>query len=175
MATRHTYRSNVPSEMGRDAFLAVFGGVYEHSPWIAAQAWDQGLTAAADTAEGLHAVLSDVVAQAGLEPQNALLRAHPDLAGKLALAGDLTAESGAEQAGAGLDRCSPAELDAFQALNRQYRARFGFPFIVAVAGLDRADILDAFRQRVDNDAETEFDEALRQVHRIALLRLRRID
>ena len=102
----------------------------------------------------------------------ALLRAHPDLAGKLAVEGELTAESTSEQAGAGLERCSPEEFEEFQRLNDAYTARFGFPFILAVKGYDRAGILAAFRRRVGHDRATELREALDQVHRIARLRLR---
>jgi 2-oxo-4-hydroxy-4-carboxy-5-ureidoimidazoline decarboxylase len=99
-----------------------------------------------------------------------LLRAHPDLAGKLALA-DLTASSQSEQKGAGLDQCTPDELARFTELNELYKHKFGFPFIFAVKGFHRTDILDAFERRVKNDAETEFNEAIEQVHRIAKLRL----
>jgi 2-oxo-4-hydroxy-4-carboxy-5-ureidoimidazoline decarboxylase len=111
------------------------------------------------------------VEASGEAAQLALLRAHPDLAGKLALRGELTAESTSEQAGAGIDHCSPEEYDEFQRLNRRYTARFGFPFILAVKGYDRAGILEAFRCRVTNAPATEFREALDQVHRIARLRL----
>ena len=100
-----------------------------------------------------------------------LRRAHPDLAGLLAVSGGLTAASSAELAGAGLDLCTPEEFSAFTELNTRYSEKFGFPFIVAVRGLDRAGILDRFRQRVEHDQDTEFDEALSQVHRIARLRI----
>ncbi|TVQ55750.1 MAG: 2-oxo-4-hydroxy-4-carboxy-5-ureidoimidazoline decarboxylase [Rhodobacteraceae bacterium] len=163
------FRRDPPSALDRGGFLARYGGVYEHSPWIAAAVWDAG--AAQDAVEPLAEAMAAVVEQAGRERQFALLRAHPDLAGRLALAGELTAESAAEQAGAGLDRCSPEELARFQRLNGAYVARFGFPFIIAVRGLDRAEILDVFARRVAADPEAEFREALDQVHRIAALRL----
>ena len=102
----------------------------------------------------------------------ALIKAHPDLAGRLALAKRLTADSLQEQGSAGLDRLTPEDLAKFTALNDSYRAKFGFPFIIAVKGLDRQAILAAFAARLGNDADSEFDEALRQVDRIALLRLR---
>lgn len=159
-----------PGALPRDAFVARFGGVYEHSPWVAGAVRDSG--AVPDDAEGLAAAMADVVEAAGEAAQLALLRAHPDLAGKLAVRGGLTPESGTEQASAGLDRCTPAEFAEFQRLNEAYRARFGFPFIIAVRGLDRAAILDAFRHRIGNDRASEFREALDQVHRIARLRLR---
>jgi OHCU decarboxylase len=158
--------------MGREAFIARFGGVFELSPWIAAGAWDAGLGADADTADGLHAALCRVLDGAPRERRLALIRAHPDLAGKLALAGGLTAESTGEQASAGLDRCTPEEYARFQALNDAYKARFGFPFIMAVRGRGRAEILEAFERRVANEPEVERETALAQIERIALLRLR---
>ena len=161
-----------PRSLDRAAFVARFGGIYEHSAWIAEALFERGLTAAEDSAEGLQAAMAALVEAAGREAKLALLRAHPDLAGKLAVAGALTADSTAEQAGAGLDRCSPEEFERFQALNARYRARFGFPFILAVKGKRRAEILEAFESRVENPPETEFATALEQVHRIALLRLK---
>ena len=146
-------------------FVARFGGVYEHSPWIAEDAARNGPPA--DPAAAMRAIV-DAAPRAA---QLVLLRAHPDLAGRLAVAGELTADSSAEQAGAGLDRCTPGEFAEFQELNARYRDRFGFPFILAVRGHDRASILAAFRRRIDNEPETEFREALGQVHRIAALRI----
>ncbi|MDF2232659.1 2-oxo-4-hydroxy-4-carboxy-5-ureidoimidazoline decarboxylase [Albimonas sp. CAU 1670] len=160
-----------PAEMPRDAFVATFGGVYEHSPWVAERAWDQGLGEETATAGGLSGALHAQVTAASHAERLALLRAHPDLAGKLALAGGLTAESSAEQAGAGLDQCTPEELAEFQDLNARYQARFGFPYILAVKGRRREQILENFRARVDEEPEAEFEEAIEQVRRIALLRL----
>jgi 2-oxo-4-hydroxy-4-carboxy-5-ureidoimidazoline decarboxylase len=166
--------SPLPRALDREAFLARFGGVYEHSPWIAAARFDAGLDARHDTAEGLSEALAAIVEAAPEAARLALLRAHPDLAGRLAVAGALTASSAAEQAGAGLDRCTPEQFARFTALNAAYTARFGFPFIIAVRGLDRARILAAFETRAANDPATEFATALAQVHRIALLRLRQL-
>jgi OHCU decarboxylase len=161
--------------MAKSDFVEVFGGVYEHSPWIAAQAWSNRLTSEHDTASGLHGAMAAVVDAADHPAKLELLRAHPDLAGKLAVRGELTDDSTSEQAGAGLDQCSAAEFAEFQALNERYKAKFEFPFILAVRGRGRGEILDNFRRRVDNDVEAEFAEALRQVHRIAALRLNQID
>ncbi len=158
-----------PGSLDREGFLARYGGVYEHSAWIAAAIWDEG--AAMGDMATLSAAMAARVEAAGQEAQLALLRAHPDLAGKLALRGALTAESSSEQAGAGLDRCSADEFEEFQRLNDAYQARFRFPFILAVRGHDRAAILHAFRRRAGNDRATEFREALDQVHRIARNRL----
>ncbi|EGY00845.1 hypothetical protein AZA_89183 [Nitrospirillum viridazoti Y2] len=156
----------------RDAFVARFGGVFEHSPWIAEAAWDAGLPAGAGTADGLHAALVTQFRAASREKRLGVLLAHPDLAGRLAVRGELTAESTAEQASAGLDKCTPEEYARFQELNDAYKARFGFPFILAVRGLTRAAILENFESRVANDTETEFATATAQVERIALLRLK---
>jgi 2-oxo-4-hydroxy-4-carboxy-5-ureidoimidazoline decarboxylase len=157
--------------LSRDAFIARFGGIFEHSPWIAAGAYDAGLGPETATAEGLHAALCRVLDAAERGAKLALLNAHPDLAGKLALARQLTADSTAEQAGAGLDRLTPDELARFTALNDAYKARFGHPFIIAVKGLDKNAILAAFEQRIGHSPAVEFEAALDQVKRIALLRL----
>ncbi|MDY0871064.1 2-oxo-4-hydroxy-4-carboxy-5-ureidoimidazoline decarboxylase [Dongia rigui] len=161
----------VPTSLTRDAFVATFGRVYEHSPWIAEALYDRGLAAAHETLDGLAAAMREVVEDGGATRQLALLRAHPDLAGKLAMAGELTSESRGEQASAGLDRCSAAEFARFQQLNTLYTRRFGFPFILAVKGKTRAEILAAFETRVAHDPAVEFRTALDQVHRIAYLRL----
>ena len=163
-----------PSEMDREDFIAVFGHVYEKSPWIVEQAWDQGLASTEDSPEGLHRTLVAIVEEAGPELQLRLLCAHPDLAGKLGVAGVLTDKSRSEQTGAGLDRCTKAEYAEFQSLNQSYTKQFGFPFILAVRGRNKAQVLENFRNRVDCDRDDEFAEALRQVHRIARLRLQEI-
>lgn len=164
-------RRYMPSRMTRDDFMDVFGGVYEHSPWIAEAVYADGLTGTQDTVAGLHNSLRTATDDADDDRKLALLRAHPDLAGKLAVSGELTAESTSEQASAQLDKCTPEEFTEFQSLNDRYKDTFGFPYILAVRGRNRQEILKNFRTRVDNDAETEFAEALKQVHRIALLRI----
>ena len=155
--------------MNREDFVERFGGVFEHSSWVAEGAWDAGLNL--DSASNLHARMCAVLRSAPREQRLGVLNAHPDLAGRLALAGVLTADSTAEQASAGLDKCSPEEFARLQALNDAYKAKFGFPFIMAVKRRTRAEIIRAFEERVNNDAETEFTTALAQVERIALLRL----
>ena len=157
--------------MSRDDYVARFGGVFEHSPWIAERAYDAGGLQETPTAEGVHVALVGQFRAATASEQLGVLRAHPDLAGKLAIAGDLTEESRNEQAGAGLDRLSADEHARFTALNTAYTDKFGFPFIIAVKGLTKDDILAAFESRIDNTPEQEFETALRQVERIALLRL----
>ena len=160
-----------PSEMDRDTFVAEFGGIFEHSPWIANGAHALELGPTHDTATGVHSALARVFRAASQEQRLGVLTAHPDLAGKLAAAGKLTAESTSEQAGAGLDMLTDEERETFQALNAQYVARHGFPFIIAVRDYDKTSILAAFHQRIENDRATEFAEACKQVERIAELRL----
>lgn len=150
------------------AFNAAFGGVFEHSPWVAARAFAAGPFASVDA---LHRAMLQVVHDAPHAEQLQLLRAHPELAGKAAIRGELTADSTHEQSGAGLDRCSPEEFAQITALNARYNATFGFPFIVAVKGLDRAAILREFARRADNPVDIEFAEALKQVARITRFRL----
>jgi OHCU decarboxylase len=163
-----------PSRLTRALFVERFGGVYEHTPAIAAAAYDAGLTSGADTAEGLARAMAAVAANGSAEQKRALIQAHPDLAGKLAVAKSLTAESTSEQASAGLDRLTGDELRRFTALNDAYRARFGFPFIMAVKCRSKADILAAFERRLAHDADAETKTALGEIDRIAALRLKDI-
>lgn len=160
-----------PSRLDREAFIARFGDLYESSPWIAAAAWDQGLGPEADSLDGLATRLAAVLNAADEDRQLGVIRAHPDLAGKAALAGALTDDSRNEQAGAGLDQCTPAELSRFTRLNAAYQARFAFPFVIAVKGKDRHAILAAFEARLDNTLDEERRMAIDQIHRIARLRL----
>ncbi len=171
MSVMSTLISPRPSGLDAGVFAARFGGIYEHSPWVAERALADGLVAGDDTVDGLAARLRRIVEAAGDQRQLALLRAHPELAGRLAMAGALTADSTSEQAAAGLDRCSPEEFARFTELNTRYCARFGHPFIIAVRGLTRPRILAAFERRVANPPATEFRTALDEVHKIARLRL----
>lgn len=154
--------------LGREAFIARLGAIYEHSPWVADDVWPLRPFAGVDE---LHAAMSKAVVDAGESAQLALLRAHPQLAGKAALRGELTADSTREQQGAGLDQCSPEEFAQLHALNTEYERRFGFPFILAVRGHTRASILANMAARIDHVREDEFAEALHQVDRIARFRL----
>jgi OHCU decarboxylase len=161
-----------PSRMDRQTFVGAFGGIFEHSPWIAERAFELELGPAHDSAGGLHNALCRMFRSASDDERLGVLKAHPDLAGKLAQAKRLTAESSAEQASAGLDALTDAERARFTTLNAGYVERFGFPFIIAVKGRSKGEILEAFEQRMANDRTTEFETACRQVERIALLRLR---
>ncbi|TKW65568.1 MAG: allantoinase PuuE [Paracoccus denitrificans] len=169
--TNPPQRYERPSEMERDRFVELYGGIFEHSPWIAERAFDLELGPAHDSAVGLHNALCRIFRSASEEERLGVLTAHPDLAGKLAQAKRLTAESTSEQASAGLDALTDAERAEFTRLNDDYVAKHGFPFIIAVRDHDKAGIMAAFRSRIDNDRATEFAEACRQVERIAALRL----
>jgi chitin deacetylase len=160
--------------MDQAAFVARFGGIFEHSPWIAERAWQMELGPAHDSAVGLHNALARAFRSGSAEERLAVLRAHPDLAGKLALARRLTPDSAAEQASAALDALTDAERAAFQRLNSAYVARHGFPFIIAVRDHTKASILAAFETRLAHDTATEFGLACAQVERIAALRLKDI-
>lgn len=156
----------------RAAFVTRYGDVFEHSPWVAEATWEAGLPGTQLTAEALHRAMVTALRNGTRDQQLALIRAHPDLAGRLAQAGRLTAESSREQASAGLDMLSDAERTRFTELNEAYKARFGMPFIMAVKGRSKAEILEAFERRLGNDAEAEFETALREIECIALLRLK---
>jgi 2-oxo-4-hydroxy-4-carboxy-5-ureidoimidazoline decarboxylase len=158
--------------MDKASFLDLYGGVFEHSPWIAAQVWGLGLPSG--ELQELHAAFSEVIRNADRGQQLALLRAHPQLASAIASGEELTAESRGEQRGAGLDQCSAAEFEEFEHLNSTYSDRFGFPFIIAVKGLGREQILEHFRSRLANASEDEFTEALEQVIRIGKFRLQEL-
>ena len=160
-----------PSQMTRDRFVSLYGGIFEHSAWIAEGAFDLELGRAHDTARGLQNALARVFRSASDDQRMGVLRAHPDLAGKLAAAKRLTAESTSEQASAGLDALTDAERETFTKLNTDYVAKHGFPFIIAVRDHDKASILAAFERRINNDTATEFAEACKQVERIAEFRL----
>lgn len=161
-----------PSRLSETDFVSRFGGVFEHSEWIAKRAFAGELSAANDTAIGLAAALTTVFREASANERLAVLNAHPDLAGKLAQAKRLTESSTSEQASAGLDALTDAERTRFTELNSAYVAKFGFPFIIAVRGRSKDDILAAFETRIGNDRDSELETACRQVERIALLRLK---
>ena len=167
-------RYDRPSEMTRDAFVDRYGSIFEHSPWIADRAFDLELGPMHDTATGLQNALARVFRTASADERLGVLTAHPDLAGKLAAAKRLTAESTSEQASAGLDALTDDERARFEDLNQRYTSKFGFPFIIAVRDHTKESILDAFERRIGQDRATEFEEACRQVERIADFRLKDI-
>ena len=149
-------------------FVAALGGIFEHSPWVPEAVAKLRPFAGA---EDLHAAMVNAVNASGQVAQLGLIRAHPNLAGKAARQGTLTAESTSEQKGAGLDRLTNAEFEEFHRLNNAYQSRFGFPFILAVRGHDKHSIMEAFRQRLNHNSGEEVIEALRQIALIARFRL----
>lgn len=167
----HVPQAFYPSRLELDDFTQLFGSVYEHSPWVAERAFKAELGPANDTQIGLHFALRTQFRLASHAERLAVLRAHPDLAGKLAAAKRLTAESTREQASAGLDALTDAERAHFTALNKTYTDKFGFPFIIAVKDNTKASILEAFETRIENEHDAEFATACRQVERIAELRI----
>ena len=157
------------NRLDRDEFVSRFGALYERSPWVAEAAWHESPFA---YPSGLHEAFVRAVHEAHQERQLSLIQAHPDLAGKAAVASGLTAESSAEQASAGLDRLSPEEYQAFTAMNAAYREKFGIPMIVCVREHDKASILRNAEGRLKNSYEEEFEAALVEISKIAALRLR---
>lgn len=164
----------MPCRMERAEFVQHFGGVFEHSAWIAERAFDLELGPAHNSAAGLHNALARMFRSASTAERLGVLNAHPDLAGKLAAAKRLTAESTSEQASAGLDALTDAERAQFTDMNTAYVAKHGFPFIIAVKDNTKDSILAAFQARIANDTETEFTTACKQVERIARIRLEQI-
>ncbi len=156
--------------MNADDFVQRYGGIYEHSPWVAERV-NLLLEDATPDTELLVRLMADCVDNASVDTQLELIRAHPDLAGKAQVAGELTADSTEEQSKAGLDQCTADEFERFQSLNDSYKEKFGFPFIMAVRESNRSQILDAFASRLDNDYNAEFETALQEIHKIARLRL----
>ena len=152
----------------REQFAAALGGIFEHSPWVAEAVFGQRPFA---TLAALHEAMKNVVRAVSDERKLALLRIHPDLAGKTALAGTMTADSKSEQGSAGLDRLSAQELKRFQALNDAYKAKFGFPFIVCVRRHTRDSIFHQFEIRLTNNVAAEYEAALAEIFRITALRL----
>lgn len=149
-------------------FVRLLGGIYEHSPWMAERTWQARPFA---DQEALLQAFRATLGKASKAEQLALIRAHPDLAGKMALQGELTVESSKEQASAGLDQCNAEELVRFTELNTAYKQKFAFPFIMAVKNATRAQILQGFEQRIHHSSQQEFATALAEINRIAGYRL----
>jgi OHCU decarboxylase len=153
----------------RAEFVRVVGPVFEHSPWITEAAWSKKPFA---DLENLHRALCEIVKNSGEEQQLALICAHPDLVGKIALAGQLTKESTSEQASAGLNKLLPEEIDLFQKQNAAYKNKFGFPFVICARLNKKAAILAGFEQRLNHSREQEIKTALEEIFKIAELRLK---
>jgi 2-oxo-4-hydroxy-4-carboxy-5-ureidoimidazoline decarboxylase len=154
--------------LDQDSFVAALGSLFEKTPGIAAQAWH---ARPFESVEQLHQALCGVMENMPLDQKVALIQAHPDLAGKAAVAGELTRESTSEQASARLDRLSPEEFATFTRLNQAYRDTFGFPFVICVREHTKESILANFAARLHNAREQEIDTALGEIAKIAKLRL----
>jgi len=154
--------------LNKAEFTAALGSIFEHSAWIAQATWPQAPFA--DVA-ALHAAMCAILGGADAQAQLALIRAHPELAGRAAIRGELTEASTREQAGAGLDQCSAAQYAQLTELNAAYNVRFGFPFILAVRGHSRDSIIANMAARLGNQRDIEISTALAQIERIAMLRL----
>jgi len=165
------FQSLTPSRLNREDFVKAFADIYEHSPWVAERAFDLGLDDSINDIDGLHQRMADLLLSAGHAEQLALINAHPDLAGKAAVRGELTEASTSEQSGAGIHECTAEEFQRFTELNDAYKAKFAFPFIMAVKGSNRHQILAAFEERIHNSTEAEFTRALTEINKIALFRL----
>lgn len=159
---------NQLNALSQAEFTQALGAIFEHSPWIPNRAWAARPFA---SVSALHAAMVQALNDASEQEKLGLICAHPELAGKEAKAGTLTSESKSEQRGAGLDQCTAQELQTLQSLNKAYREKFGFPFVVAVKGLTRNDILSAIAQRLENEKQEEFDRCLFEITKIALFRL----
>jgi len=162
------YRIEDINQCDEKRFIELLGGIFEHSPWIAELVYDRRPFA---SREALHEIMAEAVRRAPQFQHMALLCNHPELAGREARAGNLTRDSRREQSGAGLDQCSAAELEHIQALNRAYREKFEFPFIIAVSGLDKRQIIEAMERRLRNEQSDEFATALGEVEKIARIRI----
>ena len=163
-----------PSQMSEEEFVSAFAAIYEHSPWVATRTWHNGVNSDANGLDGLVALFEKTFLAASKDEQLQVILAHPDLAGKAAIKGELTDDSSNEQASAGIDQCSPDELAQFESFNNRYKAQFEIPFIKAVKGSNRFEILAAFEERLQNDADTEFNTALNEINKIARFRLQSI-
>lgn len=157
--------------MSQAEFVACYSGIYELSSWVAEQTWSAGIGDAENTLDGLAQALARTVDASGEEQLMTLIRNHPDLAGKAAVAGKLTEESTSEQSSAGINQCSAEEFARFNTLNTQYKSKFEFPFIMAVRNSNRHAILKAFEERIHNDSASEFRRAIEEIHKIAGFRL----
>ncbi|WP_036552211.1 2-oxo-4-hydroxy-4-carboxy-5-ureidoimidazoline decarboxylase [Neptunomonas japonica] len=160
-----------PSTMTKASFVEHFKDIYEHSPWVAEHTYTRLPSINADDIQQLHQLMSDILLSAPKSQQLTLINAHPDLAGKAAMCEELTTSSTDEQTGAGIHQCNPQEFARFTELNTTYKAKFNFPFIMAVKGSNRLQILKAFETRIHNNRDTEFEQAITEINKIALFRL----
>ena len=160
-----------PSKMDRATFVSTFGDIYEHSSWIAADTFDQGIDNSHNEIKALQKKMASILLNADKQAKLKLINAHPDLAGKAATSGQLTESSTSEQASAGISDCTPTEFARFNELNNGFKEKFGFPFIMAVKGSNRQLILASFEERIHSAPEQEFLRALQEINKISQFRL----
>ncbi|KXO13064.1 Urate oxidase [Moritella sp. JT01] len=169
------FNTCIPSQLSQSDFVAMFADIYEHSPWVAEEAYQQyqhqGIDGDINDIATLQQCMADILLAANPDQQLALINAHPDLAGRAAVNGELTTASTSEQAGAGIDQCTADEFAHFTQLNDAYKAKFNFPFIKAVRGANRFLILADFKRRIQHNIDTEFKQALLEINKIAAFRL----
>lgn len=156
------------NKLSNDAFIERLGSIYEHSPWVAEQAYQQHPF---DSADSLQKIMFDIVQASGIDDRLTLIRNHPELAGKEADAGTLTADSQKEQSNAGLNHCTAEELKQIRELNKDYLDKFSFPFVIAVSGLNKHQIIAAMQDRLQHDDETEFATSIKEIGKIGRIRL----
>ena len=159
------------NKINQHDFVSILGGVYEHAPWVAEQVY---ALRPFETIQQLHGHMKHIVNSADKQQQKKLICNHPELAGRGAEAGELTSNSTNEQAGAGLNNCSAEELKKLRELNKQYREKFDFPFVIAVKQLTRYDILDGIKIRLHNTLQVEFDNCIQEIVKIAEFRLKQL-
>ncbi len=156
------------NKLSKQAFIELLGSIYEHSPWVAEQAYEQRPF---DSMHSLQHVMFDIVQASGIDDRLTLIRNHPELAGKEADEGTLTADSQKEQSRAGLNHCTAEELKQIRELNKDYLDKFSFPFVIAVSGLNKHQIISAMRSRMQNDDEIEFITSIKEIGKIGRIRL----
>ena len=156
------------NQLDQSAFILELGGIYEHSPWVAELTYSEQPF---DSVNSLHQTMMSIVKNAGLDRRLALIRNHPELAGKEADEGTLTEDSKKEQSRAGLNQCNAEELNQIRGLNKSYLQKFSFPFVIAVSGLNKHQVIAAMQTRLENDEESEFNTSLNEIDKIARIRL----
>ncbi|MGI9305837.1 MAG: 2-oxo-4-hydroxy-4-carboxy-5-ureidoimidazoline decarboxylase [Gammaproteobacteria bacterium] len=163
-----------PAGMRREEFAAAFGGIFEGAPWVAEAVWEDGVGEGDNDVLRMHRRMCEIVYAADATRRHALVCGHPELSARMRRRDNIAADSLREQKGAGLDGLDEDESKMLAKLNRGYRGKFGFPFILAVGGLGKEEIFAALHDRIKNDAQSERENALREICGIALLRLRRL-
>lgn len=162
------YKLTALNKLSRSAFIDLLGSIYEHSAWVAEQAYQQRPF---DSVQRLQHVMFDIVQASSIENRLSLIRNHPELAGKEADEGTLTADSQKEQSRAGLNQCTAQELEQLRRLNKDYQQKFSFPFVVAVSGLNKHQVMTAMQTRLQNEYDREFTTSIDEIGKIGRIRL----